>query len=62
MLKLLRNKFDTELKKFRGTFRSVWNLKFVCIIRVTKNCEIGVLQAASIIGLSSVCLAACHEL
>ena len=51
----------------------VWNLgnsaellgmgsesKFVCVIRVTKHCEIGVLQAASI-GLSPAFPVAFHE-
>ena len=35
---------------------------FICVIRVTKHCEICVLQAATIVGLSLAFLATFHEL
>ena len=76
-VRCLRNclaKCGAECKKFFG-IASVLNLtnsaerlgiglesKFVCVIRITKNLEHSMLQAASIVGLSPAFLTAFHEL
>ena len=51
-------RISSEFNKFCAT---VQNPSFVCVIRVTKNFEICVLQAASIVGLSPAFLAAFLE-
>ena len=52
-------RFGTECQQFFGTVRNL--SQFVCVIHATKHCEIYVLLAASIAGLSLVFLAAFHK-